>query len=161
MTVRDARPDDLPAVAAIYAAAAETTHVTFDFEGRPLEWWAGVLADSSHHLLVADDGDTVLGYARDSPHKDRPGYAITVETSVYVAESARGRGIGHALYGELLARLEAGPRENAVAGIALPNEPSERLHRAHGFTDVGTFRAIGVKFGRAWDVTWFERPLCR
>jgi phosphinothricin acetyltransferase len=161
VTVRDARPDDLPAVAAIYAAAAEGTHVTFDFEGRPVAWWAGVLADTEHEFLVAAEGGDVLGYARSSPHKDRPGYAITVETSVYVAESARGRGIGHALYGELLARLDAGPRENAVAGIALPNEASERLHRAHGFTDVGTFHAVGVKFGRPWDVSWFERPLVR
>jgi phosphinothricin acetyltransferase len=161
VTVRDAQPGDLPAIAAIYTAAAETTHATFDFEGRPVEWWAGVLADAEHELLVALDGEAVLGYARSSPHKDRPGYAITVETSVYVDESARGRGIGHALYAELLARLDAGPRENAVAGIGLPNEASERLHRAHGFTDVGTFHAVGVKFGRAWDVRWFERPLRR
>jgi phosphinothricin acetyltransferase len=159
VTVRDARPADLPAVAATYAAAAEDTHVTFDFAGRPVEWWAGVLADTEHELLVAAEGDEVLGYARSSPHKDRPGYAITVETSVYVAEPARGRGVGHALYGELLARLDAGPRRNAVAGVALPNVASERLHRAHGFTDVGTFHAVGVKFGRAWDVRWFERPL--
>jgi phosphinothricin acetyltransferase len=157
--VRAARPDDLPGVAAIYAAAAETTHVTFDFEGRPVTWWADVLADTDHELLVAADAEAVLGYARSSPHKDRPGYAITVETSVYVAESARGRGIGHALYGALFERLDAGPRQNAVAGIALPNEASERLHRAHGFTDVGTFHAVGVKFGRAWDVRWFERSL--
>ena len=156
--VRDARRADLPAVAAIYAAAADTTHVTFDFAGRPVDWWAGVLADTDHEFLVATGGD-VLGYARSSPHKDRPGYAITVETSVYVDESVRGRGVGHALYGDLLARLDAGARENAVAGIALPNAASERLHRAHGFTGVGTFHAVGVKFGRAWDVSWFERPL--
>jgi phosphinothricin acetyltransferase len=159
VTIRDAQPADLPAVAAIYAAAAEATHVTFDFAGRPVDWWAQVLADTEHEFLVAPDGDAVLGYARSSPHKDRPGYAITVETSVYVDESARGRGVGHALYGALLARLEAGPRANAVAGIALPNEASERLHRAHGFTEVGTFHAVGVKFGRTYDVTWFERPL--
>jgi phosphinothricin acetyltransferase len=159
--IRDARPADLPAIAAIYADAAETTHVTFDFAGRPVSWWADVLADPEHEFLVAADGDHVLGYARSSPHKDRPGYAITVETSVYVAEAARGRGVGHALYGALLARLDAGPRENAVAGVALPNEASERLHRAHGFTDVGTFHAVGVKFGRPWDVRWFERPLRR
>jgi phosphinothricin acetyltransferase len=78
-----------------------------------------------------------------------------------VAESARGRGIGHALYGALFERLDAGPRENAVAGVALPNEASERLHRAHGFTAVGTFHAVGVKFGRPYDVTWYERPLVR
>jgi phosphinothricin acetyltransferase len=43
--------------------------------------------------------------------------------------------------------------------VALPNEASERLHRAHGFAEVGTFHAVGVKLGRLWDVTWYERPL--
>jgi phosphinothricin acetyltransferase len=158
--VRDARRGDLPAVAAIYAAAAET-HVTFDFEGRPLAWWAEVLADTEHEFLVATEGDDVLGYARSSRHKDRPGYAPTVEASVYVAEGARGRGVGRALYGVLFDRLEAGPRQRAVAGVALPNDASEHLHRAYGFTEVGVFHAVGVKLGRAWDVRWFERPLQR
>jgi phosphinothricin acetyltransferase len=159
--VRDARRADLPAVAAIYAAAAERTHATFDFEGHPVARWAQVLADTENEFLVAADGDTVLAYARSSPHKDRPGYAVTVETSVYVAEPARGIGIGHAIYAELLRRLDDGPRRRAVAGVALPNEASEHVHRAHGFTEVGTFHAVGVKFGRPWDVRWYERPLRR
>jgi phosphinothricin acetyltransferase len=161
MTVRDADPGDLPAIAAIYAASAETTHATFDLEGKPVAWWAEVLADPEHELLVAADGAEVLGYARSSRHKEKPAYATTVETSVYVAETARGRGVGGALYAALLARLEAGPRLLAVAGIALPNQPSERLHRTHGFTDVGTFHSVGVKFGREWDVRWYERRLRR
>lgn len=160
--VRDAGPEDLPAICAIYAHAAERTPATFDVAGPTLAWWGEVLADRDHELLVAADGDRVLGYARTSQHKARPGYATTCETSVYVAESARGRGVGHALYTELLGRLEAaGVRLLAVAGIALPNEASERLHQAHGFTPVGTFHSVGVKFGREWDVRWYERPLRR
>jgi phosphinothricin acetyltransferase len=160
--VRDARPEDLPAICAIYARAAERTPATFDFAGPTLAWWEEVLADPDHDLLVAVDGEDVLGYARTSQHKIKPAYATTCETSVYVAETARGRGVGHALYTELLARLEAGGvRLLAVAGVTLPNEASERLHRAHGFTEVGTFHAVGVKYGREWDVKWFERRLRR
>jgi phosphinothricin acetyltransferase len=161
MRVRDAGDADLPAVAAIYAMAAERTAATFDLEGRPPGWWAEVLADPEHELLVATDGDAVLGYARSSRHKEKPAYSTTVETSVYVGEAARGRGVGGALYAALLERLDAGPKLLAVAGVALPNDASERLHRAHGFTEVGTFHSVGVKLGREWDVRWYERPLRR
>jgi phosphinothricin acetyltransferase len=163
MTVREAGVADAPAIAAIYAAAAESSHATFDLEGRPVGWWEAVLAGPEYECLVAvdADADVVLGYARTSRHKEKPAYATTVETSVYVTDAARGRGVGRALYATLLERLDAGPRLLAVAGVALPNDASERLHRAHGFTEVGTFHSVGVKFGREWDVRWYERPLRR
>ena len=59
MQTRDAAHADLPAVAAIYAAAATSSHVTFDLEGRPLAWWEEVLADSGHPLLVAEPGTPI------------------------------------------------------------------------------------------------------
>ena len=161
MIVRGARTNDLPAVAAIYADAAEHTPATFDLAGHPPAWWEGVLADTTHEFVVAADDAGVLGYARSVRHKEKPAYDSTCEVSVYVAEAARGRGVGHALLAELLDRLARSPRLLAVAGIALPNEASERLHRAHGFTPVGVFHSVGVKFGREWDVRWYERPLRR
>jgi phosphinothricin acetyltransferase len=90
---------------------------------------------------------------------ERPAYDTTCQTSAYVAEGGRRRGVGGALYDDLLARLEALPLRLAVAGIAEPNEPSTRLHVSRGFTRVGTFTGIGFKFGRSWDVTWYQRPL--
>jgi phosphinothricin acetyltransferase len=111
-------------------------------------------------LVALGDGDEVLGYAKSATHKDRPAYDITREVSVYVASDARGTGVGGALYDALLARLEALPALRlAVAGVAVPNEGSTRLHLSRGFTPVGTFTGIGWKFGRAWDVTWYQRPL--
>jgi phosphinothricin acetyltransferase len=161
--VRDAAPGDLHAVAAIYADAVRDGYATFDLEPRPLAFWHDALAACDpglgHWFLVACDGNTVLGYARSTRHKDRPAYDVTVETSAYVDAAARGRGVGNALYAELFGRLDASGRRLAVAGVALPNDASERLHRAHGFTEVGVFRGIGVKFGRAWDVRWYQRPL--
>jgi phosphinothricin acetyltransferase len=87
------------------------------------------------------------------------GRRTTPRASAYVAESARRKGVGGALYDELLARLEASPLKLAVAGIAEPNEPSTRLHLSRGFTFVGRFTRIGTKFGRSWDVSWYQRPL--
>jgi L-amino acid N-acyltransferase YncA len=70
VTVRDARPSDLPAVAAIYAAAAQESYATFDLEAKPLGWWEEVLADPEYDLVVAAGGDAVLGYARTARHKE-------------------------------------------------------------------------------------------
>ena len=72
----------------------------------------------------------------------------------------RGKGVGNALYTELLRRLDANDDLlMAVAGVASPNPASEALHRAHGFTEVGTFDDVGVKFGKPWSVRWYQRPL--
>jgi phosphinothricin acetyltransferase len=161
--VRDAVRDDLPAIAAIYAAAAGTSAATFDLEGPPLAWWEATLAAcdpaAGHVLLVAERGEEIVGYAKSGSFKEKAAYATTCETSVYVADGHRGEGVGDALYRELLARLDASSARLAVAGLTEPNPASERLHRAHGFTAVGTFHGVGVKLGRAWDVRWYERPL--
>jgi phosphinothricin acetyltransferase len=72
---------------------------------------------------------------------------------------AAGRGIGTLLYKELFAALEGEDVHRAYAGIAQPNEPSNRLHARFGFRHVGTYEQVGRKFGRYWDVAWFEKPL--
>jgi phosphinothricin acetyltransferase len=110
--------------------------------------------------LVALEDDEVLGYAKSGMFMQRAAYDTTCLTSVYVAENAQRRGVGSALYDELLARLEQTPAVKlAVAGIAEPNEPSIRLHVSKGFTYVGTFTDVGTKFGRTWDVSWYQRSL--
>jgi phosphinothricin acetyltransferase len=101
----------------------------------------------------------VLGYAKSGQFKERAAYSTTVETSVYVDEAARGEGVGTALYRALLERLEASDLRLAVAGVTEPNPASTRLHLALGFERVGTFDGVGVKFGRPWSVTWYQRPL--
>jgi len=163
LAVRDAVRGHLPAIAAIYAAAADGTPATFDLEGPPLAWWEATLdacdATAGHVLIVAVRGEEVVGYAKSGVFKEKAAYATTCETSVYVADSHRGEGMGDALYRELLARLDASAARLAVAGVTEPNPASERLHLAHGFTEVGTFHGVGVKLDRAWDVRWYERPL--
>jgi phosphinothricin acetyltransferase len=155
----------VPGIAAIYAHEAATSAATFDLEGPPEDAWLAMLdevdAATGKLFLVALDPETdeVLGYAKSGTHRSRPAYDTTCETSVYVANAAQGRGVGGALYDELLARLEATPLKLAVAGMTEPNAASRRLHESRGFTFVGTFHGIGTKFGKGWDVSWFERPL--
>ncbi len=163
MLVRAATPADLPAIAAIYDAAAQESPATFDFADRGVPWWeeqlAAVANTPGRFLLVAAAGDAVAGFAKSGRFRDKAAYDTTCETSVYISADHRGRGAGNDLYRELLSLLDASGLRLAVAGITVPNEASERLHRAHGFTPVGTFTEVGVKFGRAWDVVWYQRRL--
>ncbi len=157
--IADAQPEHLADVAAIYAAEVQDSPATFDLVAPGVEHWQAHV-DGPYELLVAITADElVTGYAKTGRFRDKAAYASTAETSVYVHRDHRGAGVGDALYTALLARLDAGPQRTAVAGITQPNAASMRLHARHGFAIVGTFHEVGVKDGRAWDVTWLERPL--
>jgi L-amino acid N-acyltransferase YncA len=160
MRIEPARADHAAAVAAIYDEAARTTPATFDLEGHEPPWWAEVITDAAYPFVVAVDGGEILGFARAALHKVKPAYGTTCETSVYVAERARGRGAGRALYDVLLNELDSTAGFLlAVAGITVPNPASIALHESCGFTLVGTFHNVGVKLDKRWDVAWYERPL--
>jgi len=70
-----------------------------------------------------------------------------------------GKGAGSKLYAELFRALEAEDLHRAYAGIALPNPASIALHERFGFKRVAHFTEQGRKFGRYWDVDWYEKPL--
>ena len=161
IVVRDATAADLPAMAAIYDEQVRTSVATFDTEPRGAAYLSEKLAaaDEGNVVLVACAGDgTLLGYAFSGPFRPRPAYAGTKEVSVYLADGARGRGLGRTLYAALLARLDRAPGVHTqVAVVALPNDASVALHRAMGFDRVGVLREVGHKFGRYVDTAWYQR----
>src|SRR5262245_22129446 len=107
----------------------------------------------AHPAIVAvDDSGIVVGFGSLSPYRPRPAYSTTVEDSVYVHPSERGRGVGRLLLDELV-RLSGIHGFHAVmARIVGGHQASIALHRACGFELVGTEREIGRKFGRWLDV---------
>jgi phosphinothricin acetyltransferase len=109
--------------------------------------------------IVLEDGGTMLGYAYAGRHRDRAAYAWSVDTSVYIREDSRRRGIGRALYTSLLAMLPLQGYVFAYAGITLPNPGSVGLHEAMGFVRVGIYDRVGFKCGAWHDVMWLQRPL--
>ena len=157
--IRPAHEADLAAVAAIYNLEVEQGVGTFDTEPKAPAHFAARLdaADPRDVFLVAEEGGVVVGFAYSGPFRPRPAYAATRETSVYLASSARGRGLGRALYTELLARLDAADVHTVMAVIALPNDASEALHTAVGFERVGVLREVGHKHGRWVDTAWWQR----
>ncbi|MCZ7414782.1 MULTISPECIES: GNAT family N-acetyltransferase [unclassified Streptomyces] len=183
--VRPGDEEDLDALTTLYNHYVTETPITFDLtpftpdERRP--WLLSYSKDGPHRLLVAEESASasdgrraaasvsapvpvpapgrLLGYATSSPFRARPAYAGSVEVTVYLDPRAVGRGVGSLLYRRLLAELADGDVHRAFAAIALPNEASVRLHTRFGFRYVGTFGEAGRKFGRYWDVAWYEKSL--
>jgi L-amino acid N-acyltransferase YncA len=159
--VRPATPEDLPGVAAIYDEQVRTGISTFDLEPPGVAYWQHRLGSTEpgDHFLVTERDGEVLGFAYSSSYRPRPGYRLTRETSVYLAEHARGQGHGRRLYDDLLERLAADDIHVVLALIALPNAPSIALHEACGFEHLGTMREVGRKFDRWLDTAWYQRFL--
>ncbi|TJZ52170.1 N-acetyltransferase [Streptomyces piniterrae] len=165
---------DLPALAELYNHYVRETSITFDTEPFTPEqrrpWLLSHPEDGPHRLLVARDAPAradaaddalLLGYATSSPFRPKGAYATSVEVTVYCAPHAGGRGIGTLLYEALFAALAKEEVHRAYAGIAQPNEASARLHARFGFRHIGTFTEVGRKFGRYWDVAWYQKDLDR
>ncbi|MFI6401531.1 GNAT family N-acetyltransferase [Streptomyces sp. NPDC050548] len=167
--VRPGVEDDLDALTDIYNHYVRETPITFDTaaftpeERRP--WLLSHPEDGPYRLKVAVEGifqgnsQRMLGYATSSPYRAKPAYSTSVEVTIYLAPDAGGRGIGTLLYKALFADLATEDVHRAYAGIAQPNEASTRLHERFGFRPVGTYREVGRKFGRYWDVAWYEKEL--
>ena len=162
--IRDARAGDLPGIVDIYNHYVEHTPATFDtLTFTPLQkrdWFEGYSPQGPYRLLVAERSGELLGYASSSRFKSRDAYRTSAETTIYLRPDKAGRGVGKALYGELIERLIKDTRlHRAYGGIALPNDASVALHESLGFHLAGTYREVGYKFGRYWDVAWYERNL--
>lgn len=161
--VRPAIEVDLEAINDIYNHYVAETHVTFDDEPLTMdarrEWFTHYAETGRHRLMVALDGDQVVGFASSSRFRPKPGYLTSVETSIYLAPNATGKGVGARLYAELFKALDGQDLHRAYAGIALPNPASIALHERFDFKRVALFTEQGRKFGRYWDVAWYEKPL--
>jgi phosphinothricin acetyltransferase len=162
MPIRIATGADAEQVTAIYAPYVEQSAVSFESVVPSIEEMAARISDRqpAYPWLVAEDGDRrVVGYAYAGRFAARAAYSWSVETSVYVAEAARRRGVGRGLYTALFQILAAQGYRRAFGGIALPNAPSVALHESMGFTPSGVYRAVGWKFGAWHDVGWWQRSL--
>lgn len=159
--VRSAKRADLDAIMAIYDRAIVSSTATFDLApldaGAREQWFARF--GSLDPMLVAEDAGHVVGFAYYVPFRHKPAYAQTKETTVYVAEDARGRGVGTALYQELVRRARSSGVHTLIAVLAGANPQSEALHRRFGFEPVGTLREVGFKFGQWVDVAVWQRLL--
>lgn len=161
--VRPATVADLSAVNDIYNQYVAESHCTFDVEPMSLdarkEWFRHYGNSGRYRVVVAVSEGVVIGYASSGRFRPKPAYETSIETSVYLAPESVGRGAGTRLYEGLFKSLEGEDVHRAYAGIALPNPASIGLHERFGFKRVAHFTEQGRKFGRYWDVAWYEKPI--
>jgi L-amino acid N-acyltransferase YncA len=150
---------DWPAVRAIYEQGIAAGDATF--ETAVPDWQSWDAAHVADHRLVARQGDEVLGWAAVVPVSERCVYGGVVEHSVYVAASARGRGIGRRLLDALIASCENAGIWTIQSGVFPENVASLRLHERCGFRRVGVRERIGQHHGRWRDVVLLERRRAR
>ena len=157
MLVRPLDPDDYPAVADVFAEGIATGRATFETRVPTWEEWdAGHLAE---HRFVAELDGEVAGWAAVVPYSRRAVYRGVGEESVYVAERARGRGIGRALLEAVIESARNGGLWTLQAGIFPDNLASLELHRRLGFREVGVRERIGQLDGAWRDVVLLELRL--
>ena len=161
--VRPATAGDLPAVNDIYNQYVAEAHYTFDVEPMSAdargEWFQHYAGSGRYRVMVAVSEGVVIGFASSSRFRAKAAYETSVETSIYLAAESVGRGVGSRLYQALFEALEGEDVHRAYAGIALPNPASIGLHERFGFKRVAHFTEQGRKFGRYWDVAWYEKSL--
>jgi L-amino acid N-acyltransferase YncA len=159
ITIRDADPQiDAAACAAIYSPYVLDTVISFE-EVPPTPAQFADRIRAAQVWLVAESEGVVVGFAYGSRHRERAAYRWAADVAVYLDAAHQGRGVGRALYRQLIERLRAAGLWTLCAGVAQPNPASNGLHEAFGFEPVGTYRRIGWKNGAWHDVRWFQLDL--
>lgn len=163
MTVRYAVQSDLPALVDIYNYYAVNSHATFAERKATLEerkdWLSKYKETGPHRFIVAEENGKILGCAYSSTYREHPAFRETIETSIYLAPDARSKGLGTTLYTELFDRISRENLHLAVVGIALPNEPSIKLHKKFGFEEVGVFKEYAKVKENYYSSIWMQKRL--
>jgi L-amino acid N-acyltransferase len=163
MPVRDAVRDDVPTITSIYNEAVQHTTAIWndtlvDVANR-MQWLADREKQGYPVLVAVDHAGSVLGYASFGDWRAFDGYRHTIEHSVYVHESQRGKGIGVELMRALIERAREIGKHVMVAAIESGNTGSIRLHEKLGFQHVGQMPQVGMKFGSWLDLTFLQLTL--
>jgi L-amino acid N-acyltransferase YncA len=162
-TIRPSTEADLAQITAIYAH--HVLHGTGTFETEPpsedeIATRRAEVLDKSLPYLVAEQDGQILGFAYCNWFKQRPAYRFSAEDSIYVADAARGQGVGRLLLHALSEAAQAAGVRKMLAVIGdSANAGSIGLHRALGFSPVGVMRSVGWKLGAWRDIVLMEKPL--
>ncbi|MDH6170485.1 L-amino acid N-acyltransferase YncA [Variovorax boronicumulans] len=163
LSIRPSCDDDVAAITAIYAHHVLHGTGTFETEAPSAADMAARRADvlgKNLPYLVAEEDGQVLGFAYCNWFKPRPAYRFSAEDSIYMAESARGKGLGAKLLAALSEAAEAVGVRKLIAVIGdSANAGSVGVHRSQGFTHVGVLKDCGWKFGEWRDVVLMEKVL--
>jgi L-amino acid N-acyltransferase len=159
ITIRNAKENDLPEILEIYNDVILHTTAVYDYEPHTLEMrrqWFTTKNEQGFPVFVATEDGKVLGLSSIGPFRAWAAYKFSVETSVYVANECRGKGIGKLLMPPLIEACKQLGLHTIIAGIDASNEASIRLHQYFGFKEVAHFKEVGYKFNRWLDLKFLQ-----
>jgi phosphinothricin acetyltransferase len=161
LAIRLATAADAAQVRAIYAPFCTDTAVSFEESPPAVDEMRRRMSTTLERFpwLVAEQDGEILGYVYARPYRERAAYRWTTESTVYIHDGQRRRGLGRAMYTSLFAVLKLQGFCTVIGGITLPNPASVGLHEAMGFQPAGVTRAVGYKHGAWHDVGWWQLSL--
>lgn len=162
MTIRTIKRADYDAVLAIYNFYVLNTPYNFDLRPQTVisksEWFEQFKEKTKYQCLVlCNEDNTILGFCYSSPFSQAEAYASSVNIGCYCHHEFLGQGLGRKLIDRLLKVLEGRKIHKFFGGITVPNYRSERLLTYYGFRESHLIQEVGFKFGRYWNVKWFEK----
>jgi len=168
VSVRMATPDDAEEVLKIYSPYVTDTAVTFEYDVPSVAEFSRRIKDTlrRYPYIVALSEERIVGYAYASAFKERAAYDWAVETTVYLRQDCRGRGLGKKLYTALEDILKRQNIINLNACIAYSSAEDAHLdnssaafHEHLGYSKAAHFTKCGYKFGTWYDMIWMEKLL--
>jgi L-amino acid N-acyltransferase YncA len=161
-TIREAKETDLPQMLEIYNDIILNTTAVYDYEPHTLDmrrtWFKGK-QQQGFPIFVAEEEGQIKGFSSIGPFRAWAAYKYSVENSIYVAASERGKGIGKLLMQPLIEAAKQLGLHTIIAGIDATNEASVRLHNNFGFKEVAHFKEVGWKFDRWLDLKFLQLML--
>jgi L-amino acid N-acyltransferase YncA len=155
MIIRDAVAADLEAINAIYNQVLKTSTAIYSenpvSDQERLDWWKQ-RSEHGYPTVVATEREAILAFASFGDFRSSPGYRYTVEHTVHVHRSWRGRGVGTALVEDLIFRARSAGKHVMVGGVDADNQSSLRFHERLGFEQVAHLREVGYKHDRFLDL---------
>ena len=160
--LRPATAQDVPAMVAIYNQSVAVNTASWDTEPQTVperRAWFEERSVAGQAILIAEVAGRVVGWASWGPFRDKAGYRMTREDTLYVDESARGLGVGRLLLGGLVSTAREAGVHVLIAAVSHENDVSIALHEKLGFVEVGRLPQAGAKFGRWLDLVLLQLTL--
>lgn len=168
LTIRIARPEDAEELLEIYTPYVEKTAISFECETPGPEEFRRRICNTlkKYPYLLAEQEGRILGYAYTGPFVGRAAYGWAAETTIYLREGCKRKGIGTSLYTALESVSKAQNILNLNACIGYPEQEDEyltldsvRFHEHMGYSMVGKFHNCGYKFGNWYHMAWMEKKI--
>jgi L-amino acid N-acyltransferase YncA len=159
VTIRLANENDLPQLLIIYNDIIINTTAVYQYEPHTFEMrkaWYDAKVKDGIPVFVAEENNVIIGFSTFGPFRAWQAYKYTIENSVYVAATQRGKGIGRLLLEPLIKTAKEKNMHAIIAGIDATNEASLKLHTSFGFEEVAHFKQVGYKFSRWLDLKFLE-----